>query len=154
MPDIYTVEWYDAVKDAINAAVEGMSDTPEGAWTICVEIVGDGESPYTPESGMRRFLIRIEQGRCMWYRELDGEPEEKLDYRFTGAATVFDGIAAALDDPIDVVLRGSIKVRGDMRFLLRQAELVNVLLGAYTSGVDTTWPLGRPPYGAAETAAS
>ena len=55
---------------------------------------------------------------------------------------------AALDDPIEIVLHGSIKVRGDMRFLLRQAELVNVLLGAYTSGVDTTWPLGRPPYAA------
>ena len=146
MPDIYTVDWYESVKDAINTAVGTMSDTPEGAWTICVEIVGDGISPYTPADGMRRFLVRIEQGHCLWYRELDADPDEKLDYRFTGSASVFDGIAAALEDPIDVVLHGSIKVRGDMRFLLRQAELVNVLLQAYVSGVDTTWPQGRPPY--------
>lgn len=83
---------------------------------------------------------------CLWYRELDGDPEEKLDYRFTGPSTVFDEVAASLLDPLDAVLHGSIKVRGDMRFLLRQAELVNVLLGAYTSGVATTWPSGRPPY--------
>lgn len=146
MPDIYTPDWYEAVKTAINAAVADLRDAPEGAWTICVEIVGDDASPYTPASGMRRFLIRIEAGHCLWYRELNADPEDKLDYRFTGPATVFDEIAAAIGDPIEAVLHGSIKVRGDMRFLLRQAELVNVLLGAYTSGVDTTWPKGQPPY--------
>ncbi len=146
MADIYTTEWYEAVKGAINAAVDGMRDIPEGAWTICVEIVGDGASPYVAEGGMRRFLIRIEAGRCLWYRELDADPDEKLDYRFTGKGSTFDEIAAGMCDPIDVVLGGSIKVRGDMRFLLRQAELVNVLLEAYTSGVETTWPQGRPPY--------
>lgn len=146
MPDIYTSDWYEAVKSAINDAVTHLRDTPEGAWTICVEIVGDGLSPYVPADDIRRFLIRIEAGHCLWYRELDGDPDEKLDYRFTGQSTVFDEVAASLLDPLDAVLHGSIKVRGDMRFLLRQAELVNVLLGAYTSGVDTTWPAGRPPY--------
>lgn len=152
MPDIYTTDWYEAVKEAINAAVDGLRDVPEGEWTICVEIVGDGVSPYAPASDMRRFLIRIEAGRCLWYRELEAEPDEKLDYRFTGSASLFDGIAAAIVDPIDAVLHGAIHVRGDMRFLLRQAELVNVLLGAYTSGVDTTWPQGRPPYESLEAA--
>lgn len=147
MPDIYTTDWYEAVKSAINEAVVDLRDAPEGAWTICVEILGDGASPYVPAEGIRRFLIRIEAGRCLWYRELDGDPEEELDYRFTGQATVFDEIAAALTDPLDAVLHGAIKVRGDMRFLLRQAELVNVLLGAYTSAVETTWPAARPPYG-------
>ncbi len=71
----------------------------------------------------------------------------KLDYRFTGPASVFDSIAAAETDPIDAALSGSIKVRGDMRFLMRQAEMVQVLLEAYSKGVDTTWPKGRPPYG-------
>ena len=146
MPDIYTTDWYEAVKQAINAAVVDMRDVPEGAWTICVEILDDGASPYVPAGGMRRFLIRIEAGICKWYRELDAEPEEKLDYRFTAPASVFDEIAAGVLDPLDAVLKGSIKVRGDMRFLLRQAELVNVLLHAYTSGVDTDWPAGRPPY--------
>jgi hypothetical protein len=42
-----------------------------------------------------------------------------------------------------------VKVRGDMRFLMRQAELVKVLLEAYASGVETVWPQGQPPYIAA-----
>jgi hypothetical protein len=29
---------------------------------------------------------------------------------------------------------------------MRQAEMVQVLLEAYSQGVDTTWPKGRPPY--------
>lgn len=152
MPDIYTPDWYEAVRTAINSAVDDIRNVPDGSWTICVEVVGDGASPYTPPDGMRRFLVRIDEGRCSWYRELDGDPDEKLDYRFTGPASTFDGIAAGLEDPIDIVLHGTIKVRGDMRFLLRQAELVNVLLGAYTGGVDTTWPLGSPPYARQEVA--
>ena len=39
-----------------------------------------------------------------------------------------------------------VEARGDMRFLMRQAEMVQVLLKAYSQGVDTTWPKGRPPY--------
>ena len=48
----------------------------------------------------------------------------------------------------NAVLNGFGVTRSDRcdDLLLRQAELVNVLLGAYTSGVDTTWPDGRPPY--------
>jgi hypothetical protein len=33
-----------------------------------------------------------------------------------------------------------------MRFLMRQAEHVKILLGAYASGVETSSPRGRPPY--------
>ena len=70
----------------------------------------------------------------------------ELNYRFTGPGSVFDSIAAGTSDPIDAALTGTIKVRGDMRFLMRQAEMVQVLLKAYSQGVDTTWPKGRPPY--------
>ena len=147
MPDIYTSEWYESVKSAINAQVTTMRNVPEGAWTVAVEIVGDGVSPYVDAGAQRRFLVRIEQGQCAWYREVDGEdPEERLDYRFTGPAAVFDDIAAGRMDPIDAALQGTVKARGDMRFLLRQAELVKVLLESYASGVETTWPLGCPPY--------
>ncbi|MBI2168420.1 MAG: SCP2 sterol-binding domain-containing protein [Actinobacteria bacterium] len=148
MPAIYTPEWYESVKEAINAKVATVKDVPEGAWTVAVEIAGDGVSPYVADGDERRFLIRIERGQCEWYREIDGEPDVELDYRFRGPATVFDEIAAGLADPIDAALHGTVRVRGDMRFLMRQAELVQVLLEAYTAGVETTWPEGQPPYSA------
>lgn len=147
MPDVYTTDWYEAVKVAINAAVATIPEAPTDSFTIQVEIVGDGASPYVASGDMLRFLIRLENGQCAWYREIDADdPSVKLDYRFTGPATVFDGIAAAEEDPIDAALSGAIKVRGDMRFLMRQAEMVQVLLDAYSRGVDTLWPQGRPPY--------
>lgn len=149
MPDVYTTDWYEAVKVAINAAVATIPEAPTDSFTIQVEIVGDGTTPYVAEGDMLRFLIRLENGQCAWYREIEADdPSVKLDYRFTGPGTVFDGIAAAEADPIDAALSGAIKVRGDMRFLMRQAEMVQVLLEAYAKGVDTTWPKGRPPYGA------
>ncbi len=150
MPDVYTQEWYEAVRGAMNDAAGTLRSVPEGRFAVAVEIEGDGVSPYVGDEG-RRFLLEIEDGVCLWYRELapgDGEHAQagRIDYRFRGPATVFDELAAGLLDPIDAALRGTIAVRGDMRLLLRQAEHVKALLQAYTSGVDTTWPLGGPPY--------
>lgn len=156
MAEIYTPEWYDAVRDTINAKVEGMTKVPEGGFTVAVDIQGDGASPYFPADGARHFLIRIEEGQCEWYREVDSmeagthdHTDVELDYRFIGPATVFDSIASGDQDPIDAALGGLVKVRGDMRFLMRQAEIVQVLLEAYTAGVNTEWPKGQPPYAAA-----
>lgn len=154
MADIYTSAWYDAVRDTINTRVADLDGAPEGGFTVAVDIQGDGASPYFPSDGARHFLIRIDDGRCEWYREVDStdpgtfDHDEALDYRFIGPATVFDEIAAGLRDPIDAALGGQVKVRGDMRFLMRQAEHVQVLLEAYTTGVDTGWPAGAPPYAA------
>jgi putative sterol carrier protein len=147
MPDVYTPDWYEAVKTAINDAVAKIPNAPKDSFTIQAEIMGDGKSPYVSDAGALKFLIHLEGGQCTWYREIpDDDPSVKLDYRFTGPATTFDSIAAGLSDPIDAALSGAIKVRGDMRFLMRQAEMVQVLLEAYSKGVDTTWPKGRPPY--------
>jgi putative sterol carrier protein len=150
MPDIYTSDWYEAVREAINARVGTLKSVPDGAFVVKIEIVGDGASPYVAAGDERHFLINIEKGACAWYREVDGDEEGiRLDYRFRGSATVFDEVAAGLSDPIDAALHGTVKVRGDMRFLMRQAELVKVLLEAYASGVETVWPQGQPPYIAA-----
>lgn len=160
MADVYTPEWYDEVRETINRKVADMADLPSGSWTVAVDIQGDGLSPYFPEEGARHFLIRIEDGRCAWYREIDDtapgtfDHDDELDYRFIGPGTTFDEIAAGLLDPIDSALGGHVKVRGDMRFLMRQAEHVQVLLEAYAGGVDTGWPQGKPPYASVDTEAA
>jgi hypothetical protein len=149
MPDIYTPEWYEALRQLINNDDLIRSKAPKGQWTAVVELVGDGLSPYVREGTTKRFLVHIEDGQCTWYRQLadDEEPEPgSLDYRFTGPASVFDEIAAGITDPVDAGLEGRIKIRGDMRFLMRQAELVKEILDIYQRGLQTEWPLGKPPY--------
>lgn len=151
MANIYTQEWFEAVKEAINRKLALMKEVPQGKWQISIKIVGDGRSPYVKEGQVREFLVALDQGKCLWYKELGAESGDsggavELDYRFTGGATVFDEIAAGILDPIDAVLSGDIKVKGDMRFLLRQAEQVQKLLEAYSREVKTDWPLGKPPY--------
>lgn len=152
MSDIYTDDWYKSVRETINEHVAGLpaKAVPQGEWHAVVEIIGDGASPYVGADDVRRFLIKIENGSCAWYREIDTpNPEVTLDYRFVGPATTFDEIAAGMRDPVDAALDGTVKVRGDMRFLMRQAELVKVLLEAYTTNVETDWPMGKPPYSGA-----
>jgi putative sterol carrier protein len=147
MANIYTEEWYDQVQKAINGRATTLKEVPKGTWIIAIEIDGDGISPYVQDKAKRRFLVSIQDGTCQWYKEVETiDPDVKLNYRFTGSASVFDEIAAGLKDPIAVVLDGDIKVKGDMRFLLRQAEQVKALLDAYAKDVDTNWPNGKPPY--------
>ena len=150
MPDAYTEAWYEAVRQAINDGASRLRSLPAGRFVVAVAIAADGRSPYVDGDG-RRFLMEIDDGLCLWYRELGPDDDEKalagrVDYRFRGPATVFDEIAAGQLDPVDAALRGTIAVRGDMRLLLRQAEQVKSLLDAYARSVATTWPLGRPPY--------
>lgn len=151
MADIYTPEWYSEVRDAMNARIATMKELPTDEILIKVEIVGDGVSPYVAAAAERHFLVKIEDGRCAWYREVEGDdPALTLNFRFRGSATTFDEIAVGLEDPINAALQGGIMVRGDMRFLMRQAKQVQVLLEAYATGVQTSWPKGRPPYAPSE----
>ena len=57
---------------------------------------------------------------------------------------MFEGVAAGLIDLIDAGLKGKIKITGDMRILIRHAELVNVLYDVYAREVETIWPKGKP----------
>ena len=153
MPDIYTPSWYEEVKEAMNESASRLTGVPDGSFVVAIEIGGDGMSPYVDISGLRRFLIKIDQGKCQWYREIASKEEETelsnggVNFRFTGPATTFDEIAAGLLDPIDAALKGLVKVRGDMRFLMRHSEHVKALLDAYSRNVITLWPQGMPPYG-------
>ena len=65
-------------------------------------------------------------------------------YIFELPASVFEGVAAGLIDLIDAGLKGKVKITGDMRILIRHAELVNVLYDVYAREVETTWPKGKP----------
>jgi hypothetical protein len=134
MADIYTPEWFDSVRDAINAKVVTLRDVPAGSWLVAVDIAGDGVSPYVEAGAERHFLIRVEDGCCAWYREGEAGPDDELSYRFRGPAAAFDEVAAGVLDPIDAALRGAI-----------QADHVKALLEAYAT-VDTAWPHGAPPY--------
>jgi hypothetical protein len=151
VPDVCTSEWYDAIREAMNASAATLRNLPEGSFVVAIEIVGDGRSPYVPEGEERRFLARMTgadaPGTARSPRPATRRP--RRDGRSTtasGARRRRHAIAAGLADPIEAALRGLVRVRGDVRFLLRHAEHAKALLDAYTSRVETTWPRGRPPY--------
>jgi len=50
---------------------------------------------------------------------------------------VFEGVADGLIDLIDAGLKGSVKIIGEMRTLIRHAELVNVIYGVYSREIET-----------------
>lgn len=147
MPAIYTGQWYESLKEILNRSEEVTKNAPRGAWHVLAEIKGDGASPYLSADEVKRFAIVLNDGKCDSYEELSEAPPRK-DFQFILdiPATLFERIVAKQADPVEAGLKGAIKITGDMRVLIQNAELVNVLAQIYQREVDTEWPNGAPPY--------
>ncbi len=147
MPAIYTNQWYDALKELLNRNPEVKKNAPPGKYKVLAELRGDGRSPYLTDGERRFFVAHLEDGRCTDYHQVNDPPARKeFDFIFEVPATVFEGVAAGLVDPVGAGLKGTIKITGDMRILIKHAELVNALHEVYSREVETTWPKGKPPY--------
>lgn len=149
MAEIYTTRWYDELQALINRNPEIAQNAPRGLYKVLAEIRGDGLSPYVKEGEQLFFVVHLDDGRCTRYFEAAEPPPRKdFDFIFDIPASAFEGVAAGVVDPVQAGLKGTIKITGDMRVLIRHADLVNVLHGVYSREVETVWPRGRPPYAA------
>jgi len=147
MSVIYSEAWYEDMKELINGSEELRKLALPGRVVLCLEVEGDGKSPYVGAGSALYFLLEIEDGRIQVFRPLPERYSGKgLDFRFTAPASVWESVAAGDTDPITAGLRGVIKVRGDMRFLMENADAVKLLIDLYGHQVHTEWPHGRPPY--------
>jgi hypothetical protein len=147
MPDIFTQEWYDAMLDLANSRDDLSKKVPQGEWKVAIEIEGDGISPYTPKGQFKYFFVHMVDGKIKELKACDEKISGKgLNYRITGPASVFESMAAGLMDPIEKGLDGTLSIRGDMRLLMQNADLANIIFDVYKSSELTTWPKGKPPY--------
>lgn len=147
MSVIYSDTWYEDMKKLINGSDKLGKMAPSTRIVFTLEVMGDGASPYVPKEDGLYFLLTIESGKVMEFRPLSQRHDGKgLNFRFTAPAAIWEGVAAGQKDPIKSGLRGEIKVRGDMRFLMENADAVKLAIDLYANQVSTEWPLGRPPY--------
>ncbi len=147
MAVIYTDAWYEDLKQMINGSAEFGARAPQEAIVMALEIKGDGKSPYVGEGSAIYYMIVLNCGVVEEISALDERhPGKGLNFRFTAPATVWESIAAGQLDPITAGLRGTIKVRGDMRVLMKNADAVKILVDLYGAQGDTEWPSGQPPY--------
>ncbi len=155
MPEIYTNPWYEALKKLLNENPEVDKNAPRGTFHVLAKINGDAASLYMPAGEVRNYVVVFADGKCLEYRQVDIAPPRKdFDFIFELPASVFEGVAAGLIDLIDAGLKGKVKITGDMRVLIRHAELVNVLYDVYAREVETVWPKGKPGAGDTTTAAA
>lgn len=155
MSIIYSEAWYDDMKNLINGSDEFAAQAPQERLSMTLEVNADGVSPYVQQGEGLFFLVVLEKGRVIEFAPLDGRHDGKgLDFRFTAPAGTWENIAAGLADPITVGLRGGIKIRGDMRFLMKNADAVKILVDLYGNQVTTDWPSGKPPYDGASANAA
>lgn len=147
MPDIFSEEWYDAMLELANSRDDLSAKVPKGEWKIAIEIEGDGKSPYIPEGEFKYFFVHMVDGKIKELKPCDEKiPGKGLNYRITGPASVFESMAAGLMDPIEKGLDGTLTIRGDMRLLMQNADLANIIFDVYKSSDLTDWPKGKPPY--------
>ena len=147
MPAIYTKEWYEELKGLLNRNEEVAKNAPRGKYKALAELRGDAHSPYLADGKKLFFVVLLDDGKCTDCFEVQEPPPRKeCDFIFEVPAAVFEGVAAGLVDPVEAGLKGTIKITGDMRILIKHAELVNVVNEIYAREVETTWPKGKPPY--------
>ena len=147
MPDIYTTKWYDELKELLNRNPDMEKSAPKGPLKVLGQFRGDGRSPYLSEGEQRYFVVLLDDGKCTEYHQVDEPPPRKeFDFIFEIPAAIFEEVAAGSVDPVAAGLKGTIKITGDMRILIRHADLVNVVQDVYAREVETTWPKGKPPY--------
>ncbi len=147
MSVIYSDAWYEDMKQLINGSDKLGQMAPKTRIVFTLEVMGDGASPYVPKDSGRYFLLAIANGKVTEFRPLPDRHDGKgLNFRFTAPASVWEGVAAGQQDPIKCGLRGTIKVRGDMKFLMENADAVKLAIDLYANQISTEWPLGRPPY--------
>lgn len=147
MPDIFTKEWYDAMLELANSRDDLSEKVPKGEWRVAIEIEGDDTSPYTPKGEFKYFFVHMVDGKIKELKACDEKISGKgLNYRIIGPATVFESMAAGLMDPIEKGLDGTLTIRGDMRLLMQNADLANIIFDVYKSSELTIWPKGQPPY--------
>ncbi len=145
MPDIYTPQWYEALKELLNRNADVERNAPRGRYRVLATITGDPRSLYLKPGDVRHFEVTFTDGKCLEYRQIaTPPPRRELDFIFELPAGVFEGVAAGLIDLIDAGLKGLIKITGDMRILIRHAELVNAVYDVYAREVETLWPRGKP----------
>ncbi len=145
MPAIYTVQWYEALKELLNRNPEVERNAPDGRYKVLAEIKGDPQSAYLATAERKLFVIRFEDRKCRDYAEVASPPPRKeFDFIFELPASIFEGIAAGTVDLVAAGLKGKIKIIGDMRILIQHAELVNALYDVYAHEIETTWPKGKP----------
>lgn len=147
MPAVYSDAWYEELKRMIEQSPAFAARAPAGRVVMVLEIEGDPRSPYVPPGDALHYLLVLEGGKVTELRALPARHDgHGLGFRFTAPASVWEEVAAGLLDPITAGLRGKIRVRGDMRFLMQNAEAVKLLIDLYAEQVETDWPRGRPPY--------
>jgi len=145
MPAIYTVQWYEALKELLNRNPEVERNAPDGKYNVFAEIQGDPRSLYLGAGERRLFVIRFEDRKCRDYTEVASPPPRKdFDFIFELPASIFEGVAAGTVDLVEAGLKGKIKITGDMRILIKHAELVNAVYDVYAHEIETSWPKGKP----------
>jgi len=147
MSVIYTDAWYDDLKQMINGCADFAKKAPQERLVLALEVMGDGKSPYVPPEGAIHYVIVLDHGVVSELSPLsERHPGQGLNFRFTAPASIWEGVASGEIDPITAGMRGTIRVRGDMRVLMRNADAVKILVDLYGDQVHTEWPQGKPPY--------
>ena len=147
MPTIYTKEWYESLQGILNRSDNVTKNAPAGLWKVLGEVRGDDTSPYLKTGDLKRFAVYFQDGKCTEYVELDeAPPRHDFDFILELPAALFESVVANQVDPVQAGLKGDIKITGDIRMLIQNAELVNVLRDIYAQEADTDWPHGQPPY--------
>src|SRR3972149_1856932 len=101
MPAIYTKDWYEELKALLNRNEEVEKNAPRGKYRALAELRGDDLSPYLRDGEKLFFVVHLDDAKSTASSEVpEPPPRKEFDFIFEVPATVFEGVAAGLVDPV------------------------------------------------------
>jgi len=125
-------EWCDKWKDALNndpvVAETGKNWGADFKGSFLFEI--------TPGSGMDKthyVFLDAKEGKCLESRMMDGPGSLDPGFSVTGSYGDFKLVVKGDKDFIELVVRGALKLKGDMSKIMRNAKFIRAVANSISS---------------------
>ncbi len=129
-----TQEWVDALKDALkkSQAYKEAAKNWEGDLYIIVE-------PDAAYKNRHILYLDLWHGECREARVITDENEKSPKYRISGPFTSMKQILDKKVDPVQSMMTGKIKVKGDMAQIMKMPRAAVELVNCMTA-FETVFP--------------
>ena len=125
-------EWCDKWKEALNNDAV-VAETGKN-WGV--DFNGSFLFEITPGSGMEKthfVFLDAKAGKCLEGRMMDGPGSLNPGFYVTGAYGDFKLVVKGEKDFIEMVVRGALKLKGDMSKIMRNAKFIRAVANSISS---------------------
>ncbi len=123
----FSDEWFREYCKSINSDEKYRNNGKGWKWSVTFSIAGDQGSRYLKQGLNKIVKMKLKEGRCEGIEFLSSESIPLDEYLLKGKASVWESIIDGKTSIINAMLKGDLKVTGDVRTLTKYIPAANDL---------------------------